>query len=235
MRVLAIDTATTALVTGVVDTATGQTTERVLEDTRAHNELLIPTITDALAEAGMEYSDLDAVVTGVGPGPFTGLRVGMATASALADALSIPLHGVCTHDAIAHAAGLPASPADADGEATALVATDARRKEIYWATYRATDSGVQRISGPEVTKPAEVEVGLTGTAEGIIPERLAAQLPEELTELPHRAAHPTAAALVAVADLTAEPAPVVPLYLRRPDAVPPKQQQLSAAIPKVEL
>ncbi|MDU4633650.1 tRNA (adenosine(37)-N6)-threonylcarbamoyltransferase complex dimerization subunit type 1 TsaB, partial [Corynebacterium sp.] len=146
-----------------------------------------------------------------------------------------PLHGVCTHDAIAHAAGLPASPADADGEATALVATDARRKEIYWATYRATDSGVQRISGPEVTKPAEVEVGLTGTAEVIIPERLAAQLPEELTELPHRAAHPTAAALVAVADLTAEPAPVVPLYLRRPDAVPPKQQQLSAAIPKVEL
>ena len=105
MRVLAIDTATTALVTGVVDTATGQTTERVLEDTRAHNELLIPTITEVLAEAEMEYSDLDAVVTGVGPGPFTGLRVGMATASALADALSIPLHGVCTHDAIAHAAG----------------------------------------------------------------------------------------------------------------------------------
>ena len=113
MRVLAIDTATTALVTGVVDTATGQTTERVLEDTRAHNELLIPTIADVLAEAGMEYSDLDAVVTGVGPGPFTGLRVGMATASALADALSIPLHGVCTHDAIAYAAGLHASPADA--------------------------------------------------------------------------------------------------------------------------
>ena len=235
MRVLAIDTATTALVTGVVDTATGQTTERVLEDTRAHNELLIPTITDALAEAGMEYSDLDAVVTGVGPGPFTGLRVGMATASALADALSIPLHGVCTHDAIAYAAGLHASPADAGSEATALVATDARRKEIYWATYRATDSGVQRISGPEVTKPAEVEVGLNAMAEVIIPERLAAQLPEELTELPHRAAHPTAAALVAVADLTAEPAPVVPLYLRRPDAVPPKRQQLSAAIPKVEL
>ena len=91
MRVLAIDTATTALVTGVVDTATGQTTERVLEDTRAHNELLIPTITEVLAEAEMEYSDLDAVVTGVGPGPFTGLRVGMATASALADALSITM------------------------------------------------------------------------------------------------------------------------------------------------
>ena len=56
MRVLAIDTATTALVTGVVDTVTGQTTGRVLEDTRAHNELLIPTITEVLAEAGMELS-----------------------------------------------------------------------------------------------------------------------------------------------------------------------------------
>ena len=235
MRVLAIDTATTALVTGVVDTVTGQTTERVLEDTRAHNELLIPTITEVLAEAGMEFSDLDAVVTGVGPGPFTGLRVGMATASALADALSIPLHGICTHDAIAAAAELPIDPAAAAEEATALVATDARRKEIYWATYRATDSGVQRISGPAVTKPAELEVELASTAEVIIPDRLVEQLPERLAALPHRAAHPSAAALVGAADLEAEPAPVVPLYLRRPDAVPPKQQQLSAAIPRVEL
>lgn len=235
MRVLAIDTATTALVTGVVDTATGQTNQRVLEDTRAHNELLIPTIADVLAEAGLEYADLDAVVTGVGPGPFTGLRVGMATASALADALSIPLYGVCTHDAIACAADLDAHPAGADGEATALVATDARRKEIYWATYRATGSGVQRIFGPEVTKPAEIEMELTSTAEVIIPERLATQLPEKFAALPRREAHPTAAALVAVADLNAEPAPVVPLYLRRPDAVPPKKQRLSAAIPKVEL
>ena len=108
MRVLAIDTATTALVTGVVDTVTGQTTGRVLEDTRAHNELLIPTITEVLAEAGMEYSDLEAVVTGVGPGPFTGLRVGMATASALADALLTHLAawtaGGKEADAIARAA-----------------------------------------------------------------------------------------------------------------------------------
>lgn len=171
----------------------------------------------------------------MGPGPFTGLRVGMATASALADALSIPLHGICTHDAIAAAAELHVDPAAAADEATALVATDARRKEIYWATYRATDSGVQRISGPAVTKPAELEVELASTAEVIIPDRLAEQLPELLAALPHRAAQPTAAALVAAADLEAEPAPVVPLYLRRPDAVPPKQQQLSAAIPKVEL
>ena len=132
-----------------------------------------------------EYSDLEAVVTGVGPGPFTGLRVGMATASALADALSIPLHGICTHDAIAAAAELHLDPAAAADEATALVATDARRKEIYWATYRATDSGVQRISGPAVTKPAELEVELASTTEVIIPDRLAEQLPEKLAALPH--------------------------------------------------
>ena len=116
-----------------------------------------------------------------------------------------------------------------------MVATDARRKEIYWATYRVTDSGVQRISGPAVTKPAELEVELASTAEVIIPDRLAGQLPERFAALPHRAAHPTASALVAAAAREAEPAPVVPLYLRRPDAVPPKQQQLSAAILKVEL
>ena len=86
MRVLAIDTATTALVTGVVDTESGQTTQRVLADTRAHNERLMPTILEVMSEAGLELGNLDAIVAGMGPGPFTGLRVGMSTASALADA-----------------------------------------------------------------------------------------------------------------------------------------------------
>ena len=91
MRVLAIDTATTALVTGVVDTESGQITQRVLADTRAHNERLMPTILEVMSEAGLELDDLDAIVAGMGPGPFTGLRVGMATAQALADALVWPL------------------------------------------------------------------------------------------------------------------------------------------------
>ena len=227
MRVLAIDTATTALVTGVVDTESGQITQRVLADTRAHNERLMPTILEVMSEAGLELGTLDAIVAGMGPGPFTGLRVGMATAQALADALSIPLHGVCTHDAIAHAA-LAATDAAEEKDA-ALVATDARRKEIYWATYRAG----QRIAGPDVSKPGELAV--QDIAQVIIPEKLADQLPEELATLPRSEGAPTAEGLVAVARLDAEPAPFVPMYLRRPDAVPPKKQQLSAAIPEVRL
>ena len=226
MRVLAIDTATTALVTGVVDTESGQITQRVLADTRAHNERLMPTILAVMSEAGVELGALDAIVAGMGPGPFTGLRVGMATAQALADALSIPLHGVCTHDAIAHTALAGANEKDA-----ALVATDARRTEIYWATYRAG----QRLMGPEVAKPGDLT--LEGIAQVIIPEKLADQLPEELATLPRSEGAPTAEGLVAVARLDAnpEPEPFVPLYLRRPDAVPPKKQQLSAAIPEVRL
>ena len=229
MRVLAIDTATTALVTGVVDTESGQITQRVLADTRAHNERLVPTILEVMSEAGLELGTLDAIVAGMGPGPFTGLRVGMATAQALADALSIPLHGVCTHDAIAHAA-LAAADA-AEEKNAALVATDARRKEIYWATYRAG----QRIAGPDVSKPGELAV--QDIAQVIIPEKLADQLPEELATLPRSEGAPTAEGLVAVARLDAnpEPEPFVPMYLRRPDAVPPKKQQLSAAIPEVRL
>ncbi|MER0092564.1 tRNA (adenosine(37)-N6)-threonylcarbamoyltransferase complex dimerization subunit type 1 TsaB [Corynebacterium sp. KPL2838] len=227
MHVLAIDTATTALVTGVVDTESGQITQRVLADTRAHNERLMPTILEMMSEAGLELDDLDAIVAGMGPGPFTGLRVGMATAQALADALSIPLHGVCTHDAIAHAtlAGADA----ADERDAALVATDARRKEIYWATYRAG----QRVTGPDVSKPGELDV--RDVAQVVIPEKLAEGLPEELAALPRSEAAPTAEGLVAVARLDADPEPFVPLYLRRPDAVPPKKQQLSAAIPEVRL
>ncbi|MDK8678359.1 tRNA (adenosine(37)-N6)-threonylcarbamoyltransferase complex dimerization subunit type 1 TsaB [Corynebacterium accolens] len=229
MRVLAIDTATTALVTGAVDTESGQITQRILADARVHNERLMPTILEVMSEAGLELDDLDAIVAGMGPGPFTGLRVGMATAQALADALSIPLHGVCTHDAIAHAA-LAAADA-AEEKNAALVATDARRKEIYWATYRAG----QRIAGPDVSKPGELAV--QDIAQVIIPEKLADQLPEELATLPRSEGAPTAEGLVAVARLDAnpEPEPFVPMYLRRPDAVPPKKQQLSAAIPEVRL
>ncbi|ERS55279.1 MULTISPECIES: tRNA (adenosine(37)-N6)-threonylcarbamoyltransferase complex dimerization subunit type 1 TsaB [Corynebacterium] len=227
MRVLAIDTATTALVTGVVDTESGQITQRILADARAHNERLMPTILEVMSEAGLELGNLDAIVAGMGPGPFTGLRVGMATAQALADALSIPLHGVCTHDAIAHAA-LAAADA-AEEKNAALVATDARRKEIYWATYRAG----QRLVGPDVSKPGELSV--QDIAQVVIPEKLADQLPEELATLPRSEGAPTAEGLVAVARLDAEPAPFVPMYLRRPDAVPPKKQQLSAAIPEVRL
>jgi len=218
--VLAIDTSTPDLVTGLVDTTTGNTHDRVIPGTRAHNEQLTPTVRALLADAGVTFPDLDAVVVGCGPGPFTGLRVGMASGAAFGDALGIPVHGVCSHDAIARR--LPAG--------RALVATDARRREIYWATY---DDGV-RTTGPGVDKPAELAVPHDVDVISV-PGHLAAQLPEALQDLPRHDLAPDAASLVAVADLAATPEPLVPLYLRRPDAVPPKAVPKSPAIPEVEL
>ena len=210
MLVLALDTATTDLVAGVVD---GQ---RVLAQTcvatRAHNERLMPEIRRLLGEAGVEFADLGAIVVGCGPGPFTGLRVGMATASALGQALGIPVHGVCTHDAVA---------AELAGDA--LVVTDARRREVYWARY----SGGERVAGPDVCKPAD----LSSPAVDVIsvPGTLAAQLAIDAPSVTYQP--PTPAGLVAAADFSAPPAPLVPLYLRRPDAVPPKQAPKSPALP----
>ncbi|GAB2501074.1 tRNA threonylcarbamoyladenosine biosynthesis protein TsaB [Corynebacterium atrinae] len=217
MLVLAIDTSTPDLVTGLVNTATGDTVDRPLPGTRAHNEQLTPTVQALLIDARVTFADIDAIVVGCGPGPFTGLRVGMASAQAFGDALGIPVYGVCSLDAIAQR--LPAG--------RSLVATDARRREIYWATY--IDG--QRTHGPEVIAPAELvlphEVDVAS-----VPAALSAAVEVDVDK--HDLV-PDAASLVAVADLSADPAPVVPLYLRRPDAKEPKPRPQSPAIPQVEL
>jgi tRNA threonylcarbamoyl adenosine modification protein YeaZ len=145
-------------------------------------------------------------VVGCGPGPFTGLRVGMATAAAYGHALGVPVYGVCSLDAI----GIESAGTAAE----VLVVTDARRREVYWARYR---DGV-RVDGPAVDVPADVPADADAVAGS--PEHAA------LFDLPRLAAvYPTAAGLVrSVADWTAEPAPLIPLYLRRPDAKPRSEQ-----------
>lgn len=195
--VLAIDTSTPAVTAGVVADG-GLLAERVSIDARAHAERITPNVLSALADAGRSMADLDAVVVGCGPGPFTGLRVGMATASAYGHALGIPVHGVCSLDAIG---------GQTRGEV--LVVTDARRREIYWARYR---DGV-RIDGPAVSAPADVDPG---------PARSVAGSPDHaaLFGLPClEPLYPDSVGLVAaVADWSQAPAALVPLYLRRPDA-----------------
>ncbi|MDT5329946.1 MAG: tRNA threonylcarbamoyladenosine biosynthesis protein TsaB [Mycobacterium sp.] len=188
--ILAIDTATPAVTAGIVNLEGIEVlAERVTVDARAHAEQLTPNVLAALADAGLTVADLGAIVVGCGPGPFTGLRVGMATAAAYGHALGIPVHGVCSLDAIGIESAGTASEV--------LVVTDARRREVYWAQYR---DGV-RVGGPAVNSPADVP----GAAEA----------------LARPAVYPTAAGLVrAVADFAAEPAPLIPLYLRRPDAKP---------------
>jgi tRNA threonylcarbamoyl adenosine modification protein YeaZ len=195
--VLAIDTATPAVTAGVV--AGGEVlAERVTFDARAHAEQLTPNVLAALADAGLRMSDLAAVVVGCGPGPFTGLRVGMATAAAYGHALGVPVRGVCSLDAIG---------ALTTGET--LVVTDARRREVYWARYR---DGV-RIDGPSVNAPADVDPAGARAVAGS-PEHAG------LFGLPLcDPQYPSPVGLVAaVADWSAKPAALVPLYLRRPDA-----------------
>jgi tRNA threonylcarbamoyl adenosine modification protein YeaZ len=195
--VLAIDTATPAVTAGVV--ADGELlAERVTIDPRAHAERITPNVLGALADAGRGMADLGAVVVGCGPGPFTGLRVGMATAVAYGHALGIPVYGVCSLDAIG---------GQTSGEV--LVVTDARRREVYWARYR---DGV-RIDGPAVDAPASVDPGGAQAVAGS-PEHAA------LFGLPLcRPSYPTPVGLVrVVGDWSDNPAPLVPLYLRRPDA-----------------
>jgi tRNA threonylcarbamoyl adenosine modification protein YeaZ len=194
--VLAIDTATPAVTAGVV--ADGELlAERVSVDARAHAERITPNVLAAMADAGLQMAELGAVVVGCGPGPFTGLRVGMATAAAYAHALGIPVHGVCSLDAIG---------GQTSGDM--LVVTDARRREIYWACYR---DGV-RIAGPAVNAPADVDSGVAQAVAGS-PEHAA------LFGLPLREpSYPTSIGLVAAVDWSAPPAALLPLYLRRPDA-----------------
>ena len=115
----------------------------VVADTRAHGEALTPLIQRLCASAGIAMTGIDAYAVGMGPGPFTGLRVGIVTARTLAAVAGRPLHGVCSLDAIA------AQWRDAPDEF--VVASDARRKEFYWALYRdGIRVGEPRVSTPEV-------------------------------------------------------------------------------------
>ncbi|MCV7409213.1 tRNA threonylcarbamoyladenosine biosynthesis protein TsaB [Mycobacterium florentinum] len=199
--ILTLDTATPAVTAGIVRLSDHTVlAQQVTVDARAHAERLTPNVLAALDDAGLTMTDLDAVVVGCGPGPFTGLRAGIATAAAYGHALGIPVHGVCSLDAIG---------ALTTGDT--LVVTDARRREVYWARYR---DGV-RTAGPAVNAPAGVDRGAAQAVAGSPAHAVLFGLPV------CEPVHPTPAGLVAaVSDWSAGPQPLVALYLRRPDAKP---------------
>jgi tRNA threonylcarbamoyl adenosine modification protein YeaZ len=186
--------------------------ERRAVDARAHGELLAPAVSGVLTETGTSGRDVAAIVAGLGPGPFTGLRVGLVTAAAMGQALGVPTYGVCSLDAL----GLYTT-------ATTLVATDARRKEVYWAVYR---DGV-RLTEPAVARPDAVAELLAGAGvEAAMGD--GALLYATAWEVPVRdePRYPPAAALVALAAdrirARAAGEALTPLYLRRPDAAEPR-------------
>lgn len=203
---LAFDTAT-PLVTVALHDGEDVVWEGVSERRLQHGEQLAPLIDRALRERDLVRQDLTAVAVGVGPGPFTGLRVGLVTARTLGFVLEVPVYGVCTLDVLAvEAADSGAVTSDF------VVATDARRKEVYLASYAADGA---RLDGPSVAKPADVATSAPVVGEG------ATLYPD---------AFPTAAGPVlpsagwlarVVAEERAELLDPEPLYLRRPDAATP--------------
>lgn len=190
---------------------------RCTVDARAHGELLSPQIAACLAEAEVAPTELAAVVAGLGPGPFTGLRVGLVTAASMAHALDIPTYGVNSLDAL----GLAVAQAEGAAGTPVLVATDARRREIYWAVY-ALDG--QRITEPAVATPAAVAEALpalgVASAAGDGALRYADVLGVPVRSEPR---YPQALPLARLAAdrvrAKASTEPLTPCYLRRPDAV----------------
>ena len=192
------------------------------ERSRHHDEVLLALIDEAMRAAGAERSELTGVVVGRGPGPFTGLRVGLVSARSIAAVLGVPLHGLSSLDALAHQAFAAHGPAG-EGPVTVGVALDARRREVYHARYRREASGeVTRISEPAVDAPAEVAAQLTacdllvGSGTGIYPELLPATAEMVHVDAGHL--------LLAAAALTArgeDLGSTEPMYLREPDAAKP--------------
>jgi tRNA threonylcarbamoyl adenosine modification protein YeaZ len=244
--VVVVDSATPAITAALVEVgpeSVDLVAGRVSVDARAHGELLAPAVRDVLAEAGAKVRDLGAVVAGVGPGPFTGLRVGLATAASLSDPLGIPAYGVCTLDALgldafapdtaafhaaaSHSAASHAAGADEDGTVgpgahpgagPILVATDARRKEVYWGVY----AGGQRLRGPAVDRPADLDLTGITAAVGDGALRYADVLGLPVYPEPRYPGALALARLAAERIRAGAPAePLTPLYLRRPDAVEP--------------
>ena len=228
MLLLGLDTATPAVTVALHDG--GQPlAQLVTVDAHRHAELLAPAIAKVIADAGAERRDLTGIAVGVGPGPYTGLRVGVVTAKVLGAALDIPVYGVCTLDVIA---------ADVEANGRFLVATDARRRELYWAEYDETGRRGAPQAGPPASIPGR-ELPAAGEGALLYPELLPnGQAPT----------YPAATTLcrIAVAALTARSAnagpdavagtpggarvpaarvpellPAEPLYLRRPDAREP--------------
>jgi tRNA threonylcarbamoyl adenosine modification protein YeaZ len=215
---LALDTSTPA-VTAALHDGTRVVAESTVVDARRHGELLAPRIAAVLAQVGAQPGDLTVVAAGVGPGPFTGLRVGVVTALTLGAALGIPVHGICSLDALAWATQAERAAEQAGVAGRFVVVTDARRREVYWAAYA---DGRTREAPATVDRPADV-MALHGSLPFVGPGA-------ELCDV--AVARPTTLSAAALAEVVAhrlahggellEPRP---LYLRRPDATPPGERK----------
>jgi len=190
---------------------------------RRHAETLVPSIEFVCRQARVELREVGAVAVDLGPGLFTGLRVGIATAKAIAQALRVPMIGINSLDLLAF-------PARFSNRLIAAV-IDARRGEVFVARYRQVPGGVQRVSAPALASPDDLASDLFATGEDLLlvgdgalryADRFGDQSHIEMAE--QGLAHPSARSLVQLAHARAlreqwvQPWDLTPLYLRRPDA-----------------
>lgn len=190
---------------------------------RRHAENLTPQIEFICAQAGIELSDIGIVAVDVGPGLFTGLRVGVSAAKAIAFALSTPMIGVSSLDLLAFAVRY--SPR------LLVAAIDARRGELYYGFYRQVPGGVQRLSEHHLGTPDDLASELLATNEEVLlvgdGARRHAEVFDGLARVEHAEignSYPSASSLVQLAHPQAmreefeQPEAIQPVYLRRPDA-----------------
>lgn len=191
---------------------------------RRHAESLAPQIEFVAEQAGVQLADIGAIAIDIGPGLFTGLRVGVTTALALATTLRIPMIGVTSLDLLAFPVG--------HTHRMITAAVDARRGEVFHATYRPVPGGMQRITEPAVGEPEDLRSAIVAEAADVLIVGDGALAHRHLFEdvsgveiADEVLAFPSASALVSLAHARAmreefvRPDEIEPLYLRRPDAV----------------
>jgi|SRR5690554_6212676 len=197
---LALDTSAGTTV-AVVDRDRGVIAEIGEADTRRHAEVIGQLISDCLRQSAVAVDDLSAVAIGMGPGPFTGLRVGIAAGNAFALGAGKPPVRVISHDAIAF------ERYSGGASAPLLVVTDARRREVYWSAYSGIDDdGVPvRVGEPGLARPDDLADAVPGFGnfERVDAHAVSAGALGMLAETTYAAGKPFAGA--------------EPLYLRSPD------------------
>jgi tRNA threonylcarbamoyl adenosine modification protein YeaZ len=198
MNVLAIDTSVGVSV--AILRSNGEVTQSQAVDHGMQAELTAELISKVVSDSGLKIEEIADVVVGVGPGPFTGLRVGLVTASVFAHAREIPIHGICSLDAIAFDYAKPC-----------IVVTDARRKELYWARYEGIRIGEPQVSKPEAIASQFPDSDFVGPGANLYPDYVSGNVMElkagSLAKL--------------FASGSAQLVDVSPMYLRKPDAVEP--------------
>ncbi len=214
MRLLAVETSTLA---GGVALLEGDRVrgEYVLDVTATHSERLLPAIDRLMADAGWAPADLQGLAVAIGPGSFTGLRIGLSAVKGLALALGIPVAAVPTLDAMA--AGLPFAALPV------CPVLDARKGEVYACRYRWEGDGMRREWEYLALPPEALAARLDGPTVLIGDGAAAVRSPHARPAPPHRRLpSPAAVGVLGLARLRAgqhvDPAALVPLYLRPSEA-----------------